>query len=330
MKRFFLALLLVGLYFGNFGANAQQAVQEDFQARFEQAWRLVDERYWGLDTDMWQAVRGEFAPQAANASDEAAFYAVLETMYEQLNDDHSVFVPPERVEEIRQQYGDLPCLGVFSYAQSPTWNDGDGELWQQLERRESYPSGVRSGVSNQLGQAVAYIDIPDLATGGIARDVRRAVTDLSPQVAAFVVDVRGNPGGRLVEMMQAAGVFTNGFLWRTITSWTLPMPYPAIGLAATDLPLVILTDGGVNSAAEGFAGALQASGRATVVGKTTAGNVEAVLPFCLRDGSQAWIATGVLAPLRGATWEGRGVVPDVDVPAGRAFAAALEHLKDTI
>ena len=133
-------------------------------------------------------------------------------------------------------------------------------------------------------------------------------------MAAFIVDVRGNPGGRFVEMMQAAGVFTNGFLWRTITSWTFPTPYPAIGVAATDLPLVILTDGGVNSAAEGFAGALQASGRATVVGKTTAGNVEAVLPFCLRDGSQAWIATGVLAPLRGATWEGRGVVPDVDVP----------------
>lgn len=324
MKRLFLMGLLLGFCLPT-GALAQQ----DFQARFEQAWRLVNERYWGLDADMWQDVRGEFEAQAVAATDEADFYAVLETMYEQLGDDHSVYVPPERVAEIREQYGDLPCLGVFSYAQSRT-ESVDGDVWQQLERRETYPSGVRAGVSNQLGQAVAYIDLPDLATGGIARDLRRAVTDLSPSVAAFVVDVRGNPGGRLVEMMQAAGVFTNGFLWRTITSWTLPMPYPAIGVAVTDLPLVILTDGGVNSAAEGFAGALQASGRATVVGKTTAGNVEAVLPFCLRDGSQAWIATGVLAPLRGATWEGRGVVPDVDVPAERAFAAALEHLKETL
>lgn len=330
MKRFFLALLLVGLYFGDFGASAQQAVQEDFQGRFEQAWRLVNERYWGLDADMWQDVRGEFEPQALDATDEAAFYAVLEAMYEQLGDNHSVYVPPERVAEIREQYGDLPCLGVFSYAQSQSWDELDGDVWRQLSRRETYPSGVRAGVSEQLAQAIAYIEIPDLATGGVARDLRRAVDDLSPQVAAFIVDVRGNPGGRLVEMMQAAGVFTNGFLWRTITSWTLPMPYPAIGVAATDLPLIVLTDDGVNSAAEGFAGALQASGRATVVGETTAGNVEAVLPFCLRDGSQAWIATGVLAPLRGATWEGRGVVPDVEAPADRAFTAALQHLKETL
>jgi len=330
MKRLF----LMGLLGLSLALPTKALAQQDFQARFEQAWRLVNERYWSLDVDMWQAVRGEFEVQALDATDEAEFYAVLETMYEQLGDDHSVYVPPERVAEIREQYGDLPCLGVFSlgvfsYAQSRS-DDVSGDVWQQLERRETYPSGVRSGVSNQLGQAVAYIDIPDLATGGIARDVRRAVTDLSPNVVAFVVDVRGNPGGRLVEMMQAAGVFTNGFLWRTITSWTLPMPYPAIGVAATDLPLLVLTDGDVNSAAEGFAGALQANGRATVVGKTTAGNVEAVLPFCLRDGSQAWIATGVLAPLRGATWEGRGVVPDVEVPADRAFDAALEHLKDTL
>ncbi len=60
-----------------------------------------------------------------------------------------------------------------------------------------------------------------------------------------------------------------------------------------------------------------------VVGERTAGNVEAVLPFCLRDGSQAWIATGVLAPLLGATWEGRGVEPDVVVPPAEALDTAL-------
>jgi len=138
----------------------------------------------------------------------------------------------------------------------------------------------------------------------------------------------------LVTMMQVAGIFTSGFLWRAVMSWTLPLPYPAIGQIATELPLALLIDGDVNSAAEGLAGALQARGRATLFGSTTAGNVEAVLPFCLRDGSQAWIATGVLAPLLGATWEGRGVEPDVVVaavatqPAGTdpVLSAALADL----
>ncbi|MEJ2289077.1 MAG: S41 family peptidase [Deinococcales bacterium] len=128
-------------------------------------------------------------------------------------------------------------------------------------------------------------------------------------------------------MMQVAGVFTRGFLWRVVTRWALPLPYPAIGPAATHLPLAVLVDGHVNSAAEGLAGALQLHGRATLVGATTAGNVEAVLPFCLADGSQAWIATGVLAPIGGPTWEGRGVVPDVAVPPADALDVAVRRLR---
>ena len=127
-------------------------------------------------------------------------------------------------------------------------------------------------------------------------------------------------------MMQVAGVFTRGLLWRAITRWSLPLPYPALGSPATDLPLAVLVDGDVHSAAEGLAGALQAQGRARVVGATTAGNVEAVLPFCLRDGGQAWIATGVLAPIRGPTWEGRGVVPDLEVDPTTAATAARAAL----
>ena len=158
--------------------------------------------------------------------------------------------------------------------------------------------------------------------------MRQAVKTLTREGAqSFVLDLRGNPGGRLVEMMQTAGVFTNGFLWRTVTKWALPLPYPAIGATETELPLAVLIDKNVNSAAEGLAGALQGKGRATIVGETSAGNVEAVLPFCLRDGSQAWIAAGVLAPIGGPTWEGRGVVPDIATSSADALDAAVKFLK---
>ncbi|HEX7022246.1 MAG TPA: S41 family peptidase [Trueperaceae bacterium] len=283
--------------------------QADYAQRFEAAWRLVDERYWdpaqgGVD---WQAIRREYQPQALAAPNDEAFYQVLEAMYEELGDGHSVFVPPKKVEEIRMLYGDLPCLGVFS------WASPGGRLGHVRYRV----------VDHELG----YIELPDLATPGIAGSVREAVRQLeSRDVTGLILDLRGNPGGRLIEMMQAAGIFTSGFLWRTVTRWALPLPYPAIGPIATSLPLVVLVDADVNSAAEGLAGALQAQGRATVIGETTAGNVEAVLPFCFRDGSQAWIATGVLAPLRGPTWEGRGVVPDIATRPGDALDEAIRYL----
>ena len=290
------------LSFAQDGANYEQ--------RFDTAWQLVEERYWDRDFNGqdWNEIRTEYRPEALAAENENKFYSVLEAMYEELGDNHSVFVPPSRVDQIRAEYGDLPCLGVFGQVLEPQGTEQRGRVSYKL-----------------LDDNVGYIRVPDLV--GTAGDLRGAVQNLRG-AENFILDLRGNPGGRLVEMMQAAGIFTNGFLWRTLTRWTLPLPYPAIGNTLTESPLVVLIDGNVNSAAEGLAGALQAKGRATVIGETSAGNVEAVLPFCLRDGSQAWIATGVLAPIGAPTWEGRGVVPDVETSSDAALDEAIAFLGD--
>jgi len=279
------------------------------EVRFDRVWRLVDERYWdlgGLEVD-WTEVRERFAPRARAADDDAALHAVLGEMVALLDDDHSRYVAPDEVERVRETYGDLPCIGVFSQA------DAGG--------RSSGPVGWR------LERGLGVIRVEDLARAGTSSGVRAAVTDLERRGArGLALDLRGNPGGRLIEMMTTAGVFVRGLLWRVATRWSLPIPYPALGVPATDLPVAVLVDGQVASAAEGLAGALQASGRAVVIGERTSGNVEAVLPFCLRDGAQVWLATGVLAPIGGPTWEGRGVVPDVESAPGDAEKAAREAL----
>lgn len=312
-------------------------------ARFESAWNLVDQRYWdlsGVAVD-WAEVGERYRLRLRDVTTAEELYELLEAMYDELGDDHSVFVPPARVAEIRETYGDLPCVAVFGSA-ADAWRRAltsrpalPSPLGALLASNHDFPTeqrgNVEYGITTAGSFAVGYLQVPDLVTGGTAEAVRHAVTALERRGArALVLDLRGNPGGRLVTMMQVAGVFTRGFLWRTVTSWTLPIPYPAIGAVATELPLFVLIDGDVHSAAEGLAGALQANGRATIVGERSAGNVEAVLPFCLRDGSQAWIATGVLAPLLGPTWEGRGVVPDIDAGSEAALEHALAELSQTL
>lgn len=311
------------------------AQARDYEQRFDVVWRLVAERYWGLEHSGidWSAQGERYRPQAAAAKDDDAFYTVVQELYLQLGDDHSVFVPPAEVEAMREKYGTLPCVAVFAGVDRPPVSTAallTYPLLAQVELPElAEPATVANLTYGLLDAYVGYLRLPDLASDGVSAGLRAAVRALEADGATtLVLDLRGNPGGRLVTMMEVAGAFTSGFLWRTITSWTLPLPYPAIGPVITSLPLVVLIDGGVNSAAEGLAGALQASGRATVVGQRSAGNVEALLPFCLRDGSQAWIATGVLAPLRGPTWEGRGVSPDVEAPAGTELAAALALLEE--
>ena len=288
--------------------------------RFELAWRVVDERYWDLSLSAidWQLARERFGDRLV--ADDAALDALIEAMYQAIGDDHTRYVPAARVIEERERFGDLPCIGFFGASQAAG----------APPAAEDAPSDLRRAGPLSFGRwadGVGYIGVPDLVQAGVAEGVRQAVVELERGGArALVLDLRGNPGGRLVTMMQVAGVFTRGFLWRALTRWSLPLPYPALGAPATALPLAVLVDGEVNSAAEGLAGALQAQGRGVIVGATTAGNVEAVLPFCLRDGAQAWIATGVLAPLAGPTWEGRGVSPDVPTDPANAAAVARAAL----
>ncbi|UCH27121.1 MAG: hypothetical protein JSV66_05630 [Trueperaceae bacterium] len=295
-----------------FTTSHAQTGSMSYADRFDVAWRLVSERYWDLSVRGidWNNIREEYEPRALSSKDDENFYRILEEMYAELGDNHSVFVPPGKVEEIRSSYGDLPCLGVFSQATKGTLGNVHFEM---------------------LAGNIGYLKLPDLATPGVAANARGAVATLvRAEAAALILDLRGNPGGRLVEMMRVAGIFTQGFLWRTLTRWTLPLPYPAVGQVETNLPLAILIDKQVNSAAEGLAGALQQRSRATIIGETSAGNVEAVLPFCLRDGSQAWIATGVLAPIGGPTWEGRGVIPDIVTSSDQSLKAALTLLKSKL
>ena len=288
---------------------ASFSLSQDYEKRFDTAWRLVAERYWDLDrleVD-WQDVKVKYENDAINAKDDDAFYEILGKMYAEIGDNHSRYVSPAQVLEIQAKYQDLPCLGVFAQV------EGSKELGNI-----SY---------KMLDNKIAYIKVPDLASAFVAANIRKAVIKLEKQDAkSLILDLRDNPGGRLVEMMQAAGIFTSGFLWRALTNWTFPIPYPAIGKTETELPMVVLINNNVHSAAEGLSGALKQKGRATIIGETSAGNVEAVLPFCMRDGSQAWLATGVLAPIGAPTWEGRGVVPDIEVKSDDALAAAIEFL----
>ena len=312
-------LVSIGLGSGDPAASAEPRPAADWP-RFEVAWRLIDERYWdlGLSAIDWPDARVLYGDRLVESDD--ALDAVIEAMYEAIGDDHTRYVPAARVIEERERFGDLPCIGYFGVAQAtgtaPVANDVPPDL-----RR------VGPVLYGSWGDGIGYIGVADLVQAGVAEAVRRTVAELEAGGAgALVLDLRGNPGGRLVTMMQVAGVFTRGFLWRALTRWSLPLPYPALGAPATELPMAVLVDGDVNSAAEGLAGALQAQGRAVIVGATTAGNVEAVLPFCLRDGAQAWIATGVLAPLSGPTWEGRGVVPDLPVDPATAASVARTSL----
>lgn len=267
------------------------------EAQLERIWTLIDKRYIYQEVlhpssgEDWNAVktRSLAAIKQAKNTDEAN--EVIADMVSWLNDHHSVYLSPKATQGLHARYGNLACVTISA---------------------QNTPESPDRAVSSRLVGKVGVITIPDLIGFNRSSEVSNALNQLQQQGAqGFVLDLRNNPGGQALEMARIAGFFQSGILWKMRQrGYLLPLPVPAIGSANWKQPLAIVIDDGVNSAAEGLSGGLQAVGRAKVFGKTSAGNVEAVYPYCLPEDAMVFVATGQLAPWKGKTWENRGVVPD--------------------
>lgn len=332
--------VLLGLALG-------QSQQERFESRFDQAWRLIKEQYWDRNYNgvNWEDMRGKYLPQALRAGSWDDFYEVLGQMYDELADDHSTILSPR----LAQSYlAGGQCLAV---PYKETWQEAaaprpappanSNNRTQPAAPTPAAPSAPPTETVSAFGPAtlevrdnVVIVRLTNLVDQEGLEQLREAIrlaegASAKNPILGIVIDLRGNPGGLALRMAEVAGLFMRGFPWRIVTRsyGTIPQPtVPTFGRPSTNKPLVLLIDRNVNSAAEGLAGALQNAKRAYVIGERTAGNTEVLLPYCFTDGAVALVASGVLAPLSGPTWEGRGVLPDLAVDPSQALGVALRYL----
>jgi carboxyl-terminal processing protease len=164
-----------------------------------------------------------------------------------------------------------------------------------------------------------HVGVIELLTfsSGVGDRVHAAVDKLVKRGAkAFILDLRGNPGGLLDEAVGVAGAFLDG---GTVVSYRPPssgeVVYSARSPAATALPLVILVDEGSASASEVVAGAIKDRGRGILVGTRTygKGSIQTVLP--LSDGSALKLTTSYYHTPSGRSIGEGGIEPDVTVEA---------------
>jgi carboxyl-terminal processing protease len=176
---------------------------------------------------------------------------------------------------------------------------------------------------------VGYLQL-ELFTPGTADEVRAAVARLRSQGAdRLVLDLRGNPGGLLTEAVDVAGQFVGP---KRVGAMQRGVREPAQALKVerareVDLPLVVLVDEGTASAAELLAGALQARGRAKLVGARTFGKGLVHGLFPLADGSALMLPTGRLLTPKWADILTEAIEPDVPVP-GEPLGDALPGPQD--
>ena len=89
--------------------------------------------------------------------------------------------------------------------------------------------------------------------------------------------------------------------------------------------VLLLVSNRTQSAAEGFAVALQSTGRGTLIGESTAGADHFGGPMPINEDMGVWMPIGRSSDVRtGKDWEGAGVAPDVAVDPKQALVVALE------
>jgi carboxyl-terminal processing protease len=150
---------------------------------------------------------------------------------------------------------------------------------------------------------------------GTGEEVRRAVRAASRH-GGVLLDLRGNTGGLVTEAVTAASAFLDGGLVATYDIRGSQRALYAEDGGNTQIPLVVLVDGGTMSAGELLTGALQDRGRAVVVGSPTFGKGSVQMPSELPDGSVAELTVGHYRTPAGRNVDGRGITPDLVVQDG--------------
>ncbi len=187
---------------------------------------------------------------------------------------------------------------------------------------------------------IAYINLTTFGDSATT-ELRKALNELLAQnPKGLILDLRNNGGGYLEQAVSVASEFLPGKQVVVIEKYgdggEDPHSTSGRGLA-TDIPLVVLVNGGSASASEIVAGAIQDYGRALLVGETTfgKGSVQILTPLSDDQGVVGITIAAWLTP-NGRTIEGTGLTPDVivertdeDFDAGRdpQLDKAIELLK---
>lgn len=203
---------------------------------------------------------------------------------------------------------------------------GEQELTRTLLRAQVQ---VRALASRLLERQVGYVRISTFMQDDLDREVQAAILTLKQRGArAFVIDLRGNPGGLLSQAWAIANLFVRE---GTIVSTRTRLPGEDRTLLAEPAspkldpgPLVVLIDGNSASASEILAGTLRDHGLARLVGTKSygKGSVQRVIPLEPYACALALTVATYHLP-SGETPHKKGVTPDVTVELSEEQQVAL-------
>ena len=222
------------------------------------------------------------------------------------------------------------------------------------------------GGGAQLGWSgsIAILTVNTMMGLDTIEEIDQAYDDIAarPDTTALIIDLRQNGGGafaikplveHLLEAPFDAGAFVSqdwnadmdrgpvladvsdvepwqGWSIRTFWAYAVSNRITRVQFQPAENgfhgSVYVLTSGNTASAAELAADALSASGRATLIGENTAGEMLSQSIFDLPGGFQLYLPIADYFSFTNGRIEGHGVVPHIETPADQAMTVALEQV----
>ncbi len=168
-----------------------------------------------------------------------------------------------------------------------------------------------------LEGSVGYIQINNFESGSGDGAVKAIDQLLSDGAVSLVFDVRGNPGGKLSELVTLLDhILPEGDIFVSVDKAGKETVTKSDNVCVK-VPMAVLINGSTYSAAEFFAAALREYDWATLVGENTTGKGRSQTTLVLSDGSAVHISSNkYLTPHRVDLSEQGGLVPDNVIQPG--------------
>ena len=165
-----------------------------------------------------------------------------------------------------------------------------------------------------LERGVGYIKVKQFSKG-IASDVADAMREMSAKGAsAWILDLRGNPGGLLEEAVQLSDLFVDtGTIVTTVSGRDREARRAERGFGDTTSPLAVLVNGSSASASEIVAGALKNLDRAAIIGTRTFGKGSVQELYDNDDHSKLKLTIAQYLTPGDRSIQNLGIVPDIQL-----------------
>lgn len=184
---------------------------------------------------------------------------------------------------------------------------------------------IQSVYAKTINDDILYLRVSSFMDMKVASELRKSIQKHKKTTKAIILDLRNNPGGQLGQAIDTVNLFVNkGIIvsQRGKDKRNDEEFKATSNSTVTDVPMVVLVNGGSASASEIVSGGLQDLKRAIIIGEDTfgKGSVQRIIPIN-DDGSEAIKLTVSKYYLpSGRTIQAKGIVPDIKVYPGKVLA----------